>query len=50
MIKYTMLCKTFVINLSIENLVIRYTKNKFKWIKIENYIENNDSIYGNGSY
>ncbi|KOR25424.1 deaminase [Clostridium sp. L74] len=44
------LCKRFIINSGIEKVVIRDTKEKFRIIQVEEWIENDDSLDGDGSY
>ncbi|EJP6473468.1 cytidine deaminase [Clostridium botulinum] len=44
------LCKRFIINSGIEKVVIRDSKEKFRIIQVEEWIENDDSLDGDGSY
>lgn len=44
------LCKRFIINSGIDKVVIRDSKEKFRIIQVEEWIENDDSLDGDGSY
>lgn len=44
------LCKRFIINAGIEKVIIRDTSKDFRVIDVEEWIENDDSLYGDGSY
>lgn len=44
------LCKRLIINSGVSKIVIRDTKNEFRVINIEEWIKNDDSLYGDGSY
>ena len=38
------LCKRFIINAGIENIIIRDTKDKYRTIKVSKYIQHDDTI------
>lgn len=44
------LCKRFIINAGIDKVIIRDTKNEFRIIYVEEWIKNDDSLIGDGSY
>lgn len=44
------LCKRFIINAGIEKVIIRDTKTEFRIVYVDEWIENDDSLVGNGSY
>jgi dCMP deaminase len=44
------LCKRFIINAGITKIVIRDTKKEFRIIDIQQWIEDDDSLQGDGSY
>lgn len=44
------LCKRFIINSGIEKVVIRDTKDKFRIIYVDEWIKDDNSLYGDGSY
>lgn len=44
------LCKRFIINAGISTVVIRDTKNDFRIIDVQEWIDNDDSLMGDGSY
>ncbi|WP_125153347.1 deoxycytidylate deaminase [Clostridium rectalis] len=44
------LCKRFIINSGIDKVVIRDTKEKYREIPVSEWIENDDSLSGDGSY
>lgn len=44
------LCKRFIINAGIEKVIIRDTKEAFREIDVEEWICNDDSLSGDGSY
>lgn len=44
------LCKRFIINSGIIRVIIRDTVNKYRIIDVQEWIENDDSLQGNGSY
>ncbi|WP_138203937.1 deoxycytidylate deaminase [Haloimpatiens lingqiaonensis] len=44
------LCKRFIINSGISKVVIRDTKIKFRVIDVNEWIEDDDSLYGDGAY
>lgn len=44
------LCKRFIINAGIEKVIIRDTKDKYRIILVNDWIINDDSLTGEGSY
>lgn len=44
------LCKRLIINSGIEKVVIRDTKKEYRVIPVEEWVENDDSLIGDGSY
>ncbi|WP_373897942.1 cytidine/deoxycytidylate deaminase family protein [Haloimpatiens sp. FM7315] len=44
------LCKRLIINAGINKVVIRDTKDKYREIYVEEWIENDDSLQGDGGY
>lgn len=44
------LCKRFIINSGIEKVIIRDSKSDFRIVAVESWIENDDSLSGDGSY
>ncbi len=44
------LCKRFIINSGIETVIIRDTKNDYREIPVIEWIENDDSLEGEGAY
>lgn len=44
------LCKRFIINAGIEKVIIRDTKMDYRDICVDEWIENDDSLEGNGCY
>ncbi|MPN34465.1 hypothetical protein SDC9_181958 [bioreactor metagenome] len=44
------LCKRFIINSGIDKVVIRDTKEEFREILVNQWIDNDDSLAGDGSY
>ncbi len=44
------LCKRFIINSGIEKVIIRDTKNDYREIYVSEWIENDDSLEGEGAY
>lgn len=44
------LCKRFIINSGIDKVVVRDTKEEFREILVEEWIKNDDSLAGDGSY
>lgn len=44
------LCKRFIINSGIHKVVIRDTKVEYRSFLVEEWIENDDSLVGDGSY
>ncbi|KEH97634.1 deoxycytidylate deaminase [Clostridium massiliodielmoense] len=44
------LCKRFIINAGISKVIIRDTMTKYRVIDVEEWIENDDSLQGDGSY
>ncbi|MEA4826624.1 MAG: cytidine deaminase [Clostridium sp.] len=44
------LCKRFIINSGINKVVIRDTKKDFRIIDVQQWIDNDDSLEGDGSY
>lgn len=44
------LCKRFIINSGIEKVVVRDTKKVYREINVEEWIENDDSLEGDGCY
>lgn len=44
------LCKRFIINSGIEKVIIRDTKNDYRVVDVNEWIENDDSLEGNGGY
>lgn len=44
------LCKRFIINSGIEKVIIRDTKTEFRTVDVNEWIENDDSLTGDGSY
>lgn len=44
------LCKRFIINSGIDKVIIRDTSSEFRVIDVEEWIENDDSLCGDGSY
>ncbi|CAG7839297.1 cytidine deaminase [Clostridium novyi B str. ATCC 27606] len=44
------LCKRFIINAGISKVIIRDTVDKFRVIEVQQWIENDDSLQGDGSY
>lgn len=44
------LCKRFIINAGIRKVIIRDTMTKYRVIYVEKWIENDDSLKGDGSY
>lgn len=45
-----MLCKKMIINAGIKNVIIRDTKDKYRIIDVDEYIENDDSLEGTYGY
>lgn len=44
------LCKRFIINSGIAKVIIRDTKKEFRIINVQKWIDNDDSLKGDGSY
>ncbi|MDP4177280.1 MAG: cytidine deaminase [Bacillota bacterium] len=44
------LCKRFIINSGIEKVIVRDTKDNYRIIDVNEWIENDDSLEGNGGY
>lgn len=44
------LCKRFIINSGIEKVIIRDTKTAYREISVDEWIENDDSLEGDGCY
>ncbi len=44
------MCKRLIINAGIETVVVRVTKDEYKIINVESWIENDDSINGTDGY
>ncbi|MFD3158259.1 deoxycytidylate deaminase [Haloimpatiens sp. FM7330] len=44
------LCKKFIINSGIEKVIIRDTKVKFREIYVDEWINNDESLFGDGGY
>ena len=44
------MCKRFIINAGIENIIIRDTKEEYRIIKAGEWIENDDTLSGNMRY
>ncbi len=44
------LCKRFIINSGITKIIIRDTKKEFRIIDVQQWIDNDDSLHGDGSY
>nr|MBK5235560.1 cytidine deaminase [Clostridium sp.] len=44
------LCKRFIINSGIEKVIIRESKLQYKIVFVEEWIENDDSLQGDGGY
>lgn len=44
------MCKRFIINAGIERVIIRDDKKNYRVICVKDWIENDDSLYGDGSY
>ena len=44
------MCKRLIINSGIEKVVIRDTKENYRIIQVDEWIENDDSLEGDGSY
>ena len=44
------LCKRFIINAGIEKVIIRDDKIQYKIVFVQEWIENDDSIQGEGGY
>ncbi|MGH4138493.1 deoxycytidylate deaminase [Clostridium sp.] len=44
------LCKRFIINSGIEKVIIRGNKIQYKTVYVEEWIENDDSLQGDGGY
>lgn len=44
------MCKRMIINAGIEKVVVRDTKEKYRIIEVQEWIENDDSILGEGGY
>lgn len=44
------MCKRLIINAGIEQVVVRDTKDKYRIIKVEEWIENDDSLTGQNGY
>ncbi|OFI06202.1 cytidine and deoxycytidylate deaminase zinc-binding region [Clostridium acetireducens DSM 10703] len=44
------LCKRFIINAGIEKIIIRDTNTEYRVIYIKEWLENDDSLYGEGAY
>ena len=45
-----MLCKRFIINAGIKNIVVRNNKTEYTEIKVQDYIDNDDSLEGKFGY
>lgn len=45
-----MLCKRFIINAGIKNIFVRNNKNEYTEIKVQDYIDNDDSLEGKFGY
>lgn len=44
------LCKRFIINAGIDKVIIRETKTEYRVVPIQDWIDNDDSLEGDGSY
>lgn len=44
------MCKRLIINSGIETVIIRDTKDKYRVIKVQEWIDEDDSLTGNGGY
>ena len=44
------MCKRSIINAGIEKVIIRDDKKNYRVICVKDWIENDDSLYGDGSY
>lgn len=44
------MCKRLIINSGIKSVIIRDTKDKYREIEVEDWINNDDSLTGDGSY
>ncbi len=44
------LCKRFIINAGLDNVIIRDTKNDYRIVEVSDWIENDDSLEGDCSY
>lgn len=44
------LCKRFIINAGIDKVIIRETKKEYRVVPVQDWIDNDDSLEGDGSY
>lgn len=44
------LCKRFIINAGIDKVIIRETKTEYRVVPVQDWIDNDDSLEGDGSY
>ncbi|MCM0649787.1 cytidine deaminase [Clostridium swellfunianum] len=44
------MCKRLIINSGIESVIIRDTKDYYRIIQVQQWIDDDDSLYGNGGY
>lgn len=44
------LCKRFIINCGIDRVIVRDTKKEFRTINVQKWIDDDDSLKGDGSY